>query len=247
MREQRSDTFHASFDEAFGALELPSGPERRRGASAAAGEVLKELATDVHAIDALRRDGAHDDTESTQALGELAVEITSLLYATGAPDVHWRRWAALAAEGLELDKRPEQALPYAVLGGRRGSLAALASPARTVSEIVLRNLVSGSATRPEPESHTNPAQDAWWTLADSIPGRQHDRTERALQCLADYWMGEDEAWEIFHPRQVNLYPSESAVAAWARRHGYRPSGLSARALRFLHAGLTGGDPTSDQP
>ncbi|MQS36195.1 hypothetical protein [Streptomyces katsurahamanus] len=230
-------------------LVAPDGPRRRAAPEDRFAESFSLIRDSVAWLAQSRR--ARSIDESLSQAYEISLEITSSLYAAGADGHAWRSWSSLASWGYALRGDVSGAVPYAVLGGSWGHLEGLqAAPHRPpLPERVVRNLALGAeaplsgpensseAPLPGPESDDD-IDRAWLRLAVSIPRKDHRRTEESLQTLADFWILEDEEWDVFALRGYPCFdPCVCAAAALARRDGYRPRELTHDARRFLDPGL----------
>jgi hypothetical protein len=235
--------------EEIGRLEPPTGPERRSGAVERAPNMLRIVRRDLRGIGRLLDAGRLSPDDALSQLSDLVLELTSLLYSAGAPHPVWRRWSGIYALGQRLQGHEPEAAKYAALGGEWALLEALADrPPRTkrVSE-----LISWCVLRGQPSSIAAAARDeedeAWLQLGASIAARDDSMTARALETIAQHWLGEGD-WRAFHPRSApDFEPAVCAVAALARRNGFTGQGLSADAREFLEPGLATAEPASLWP
>ena len=84
----------------------------------------------------------------------------------------------------------------------------------------------------------DPLDAAWTALTHSFPAAEHPVTDRALRTIADFWLEEDDDWEVFHPGfHPDFDPELNAAVALARRSGWQPQSWPDDALRFVDAGL----------
>ncbi|MER5846897.1 hypothetical protein ABT126_07465 [Streptomyces sp. NPDC002012] len=171
---------------------------------------------------------------------EFSLEITSHLYAAGASHEEWRSWSSLAAIGSAIRGEKSDACTYAILSGDHSILRSLGTyhNAQDIHGSALWKLAVDRNLELEEDGQLDALDSAWVKLAKSITGGDHIRTEESLQLLAEYWIEEDEDWDVFHPRSYPCFdPYICAGAALARRNGYRPHNLSQDVQKFLDPGL----------
>jgi len=223
-----------------------SGPERRVGAQISLPQAVEEIAqslTDIRRI--VGRNVDEFQWGATQ-LTEVALEMTSVLFSSGATPVEWRRWAGLTSLGYCLTAQRLYCAQFAALAGEWELLARLdRSPINSwdVGSVVFWSLIGGEAPQ-EPEYRDDPFDMAWQILRQSVSRREHEKTAVALKEVAEYWIGDSEGrWEMYHPGEPpNFEQVINAVAALARHQGFVPINLSPAQLRFLDAGLALGGP-----
>jgi hypothetical protein len=233
--------------EAFGAIDTPTGPGRRVGAEAGVAWSLELIERDVAFVSRTPDAGESPTSEAVQLCSDICLETASELYDGGAPHPVWRRWAALAGFGMVLSGRYLEACPWLVLGGEWAGVAALGSrppgESGTVPQDALWTLATGRPVGTLAPEQADELDQPWFALLDSVPARAFRHAESALRSLADFWIGEDEEWEVYHPgSQPSFEPEVCAAAAVARHHGYVPDLLPADTLRFLEPGLARPEP-----
>jgi hypothetical protein len=226
----------------FEKMTLPTASVRRMGVSEHASDVMYYIQRDISTVNSLITEGQLSWEKASQSVTDLALEITSLLYAAGANHTVWRHWSSLTAFGMFLIKKTIESAQYAALGGEWDFLKILPSiPAKSqqISDRVFWMLVNGESVGNLPESASNDEDNAWLQLGKSIPAQNHRQTEEALKVIADFWMAEDEEeWMNFHPRSYPGFEAPvCAVAAIARHHGFTPTSLSQDQYQFLEPGL----------
>lgn len=237
----------------FERVEVPDGPYRRQGVTNLASifqEPRRSFAWLPQAVD----DGSLTIDEAVAATTERALEVTSLLYATGAPHQLWRHWAALSCFGLLFDGRVTTANEYALLAGEWALAADL--PRSTVTgdaeyfpDAVLLG-VSGAdatATLPDGSSELQYADllgDVWTSFAAALAERSPVLVTLALHTIADLHIDVfGETWDRFYALEHALFdPAACGAAALARRHGLVTGELSELDRRYLDAGLAEGEP-----
>jgi hypothetical protein len=229
------------------ALEVPSGPGRRIGARGAAQANIATVGNDIVAVVSSVDANIISTDLALRRLTDLALELGSCLYDAGASHPEWRRWSALTAFGMLLSEEYLSACPYLAIAGEWECARSLASrppgefgtPARQTVWLLATGQHDGSVVL----SATDESDQPWVTLASSVPAGEFGRTETALRSLADFWILEDEDWDVFEPRSYPSFePEVCAAAAVARHHGYVPDLLPADTLRFLEPGLARPEP-----
>jgi len=227
-------------------VELGSGPERRLGAVALGANCLRMIRRDMRGIGRLIEAERLTQTDALSQVDDLTLELASLLYSSGAPHEVWRRWSGTYALGTSLLRRAQEAAKFAALGGEWALLSTLPperAASKRVSERVVWALLIQESLDPTSVRAADAEDDAWLSLATSIPGGDHSATDKALKTIAQHWMAEGD-WQTFHPRSApDFEPSVCAAAALARRGGYRPENLSVDELQFLEPGLAEPEPT----
>jgi hypothetical protein len=225
------------------AAEIPEALRRRAGSDSAFRSALtrvQESMQEIHRY-ALEVSGGNAD-ELRRARVDLTLELSSILFAAGAPHPRWRWWARQAADALLEYDEPSSAAVWAVLAHDDelvGRLPEAPEPGHDPGHVVwwVAGRRQGRPTDPagEPKDHVN---TAWTMLARSIPAREHPATGRALRTIADFWMNEDEDWESFHPGYYPEFePELNAAATLARRLGWEPVDWPPDTLRFLEPAL----------
>jgi hypothetical protein len=222
-------------------IRLPSGAERRIGASEYADDIIGYIQRDLNSVNSLLNEENLIWQEAVKSITALALETTSLLYAVGAEHTLWRHWSSITAFGLFLQKQFLQSAQYAVIGGEWDLLKILPLipiKGQQISDQVLWQLVNENFVSNLPESTSNEEDNAWLQIAQSIPHKNYSQTEAALKEIANFWIGENDDWMNFHPRSYPDFETPAcAVAALARHYGYVPTSLTPEQLSFLEAGL----------
>ncbi|MFF0451357.1 hypothetical protein ACFYT4_34170 [Streptomyces sp. NPDC004609] len=219
-------------------LVASAGPRRRAAPEGRFADSLSLIRDSVDWLAQSRQDIGIDD--SVSQAHEISLEITSTLYASGAGHPTWRRWSSLASWGYALLGDVSGALPYAVLGGDRSHLEGLRTVPvpQALPDRVVRELALGTGASPLGPQPADAVDGAWLGLAVSIPRKDHRGTEASLRTLAEFWIAEDEEWDLFLLRGYPCFdPCVCAAAALARQGGYRPRELTRDALAFLGPGL----------
>ena len=224
----------------YRALELSATPQRprRRGASEFRyGKVIRELALSFAYLN------EHDDT-NIEAYTDKALHLTSLLFTSGAADRNWKKWMALTSFGYHLLGAVERARYSAILANEWEFLDLL--PKTVAQNVGLEDLVVARLTGCDVDLSQHAAADdydaACLALAESIPRRQHDVTEKALTVIADFWI--EMAGYLAEPNPEiypEFEPKSCSLASLAYRNGYRPSALPDAAFHVLEPGLSGPD------
>jgi hypothetical protein len=230
----------------FEAVTVPRGPGRRVGVERYLPAVFDWVRGSTRSTAAAVADGSEPIDTGLTAMADLALEITSLLYAAGADHPVWRHWAALAAFGLLLGDRPVEAVQYALLAGEEALAADVPfEPRRTrwFGEGVVWALATGVRTIGEP-SPADAAGGPWRTVFRAVLDREPPLVELALHTIGELHNGRsDEPWEDFEPRSYPLFdPLAGAGAAVARRAGLLQALSSPLDQRYLEPGAADGDP-----
>jgi hypothetical protein len=236
-------TFRQLVADEWETLTIPAGPPRRDYADQYADQMTDYVQENLVAVDSLVSEGSYDLFTATSSITDLAMELTSFLYAAGADHRIWRRWAAVTALGLFLNRHFYDAAVFATIAGEWELLATLPSvplDSKQVSDQVLWNLVTGNPVEDLLEDTNDEMADvdlAWMELARSIPAQEHETTESALKIIADYWMEESD-WTSFVFGQYPMFEGPScAAAAIARHYGFIPTSMTVDQQRFLEPGL----------
>jgi hypothetical protein len=222
-------------------VEVPTGPYRLVAtADRVAGCVTDVLGRIARlAPDASPGDGA-----------ELALELSSYLYAAGAPHPRWRRWAALTALGRALGGRHFEAAAYAALAGEWALVGELRSrpPGRSSMPGQLWALLGGAGPA-GPARAGDELDDDWAALLAAVRDGDGGRAGAALRELVEWWWEEDEGdWVRFHPHSYPDYDAPLCAAAAVVRHrGLAPGELPPDVARYLAAGLADGWPAPLYP
>lgn len=233
--------------EELNVLAIPTGPDRRTGAGENAPSNIAVVRRDLYAVTESVAQGELLADEAVRRTWDLSLEMMSCLYAAGAPHPVWRRWSALAAFGMVLSNQYLSSCPYLVLAGEWSCVRALAGhPVEVSDSMELRTtwaLATGQRERNFLPDRIDDADAPWMTLLDSIPAGDFGRTEASLRELAEFWILEDEEWEVFEARSYPVFePEVCAVAAVARHRGYRTEHLPDDVMRFLEPGLAPVEP-----
>jgi hypothetical protein len=230
---------------------IPEGPRRRSGTDALFADCLGYVRRDLDAVREMLGEGGTPASDIFATGANLAAETASLLYAAGAPHVAWRHWSALTSLGRLLLGDRLQGCLDAVLGAEWAYIERLRGTGMPVGpnpQRVVWQLVVGSGDATASMVPRDSYDHAWLDLLASIPARDHRRTEAALRELAEFWIGEDEDWECFHPRSYPDFQSDVCAAAQAaRRRGYVPEHLDEEILRYLEPGLVADKPSPLSP
>ncbi|MFI1028604.1 hypothetical protein [Streptomyces sp. NPDC020951] len=220
-------------------LSFPAAPRRRKGTETSYAAAWDDIQRDLTWISQEIQHGREQDAE--EETFQIALELLSFLYSCGAEPKTWQAWAELASIGSRIRGTALDAVSYAVLSGipRIPPDMQNPPPSSDIQATVLWKLaVEPSLPLPDTRRADDFAE-AWLRLSVSIPAQRHADTETSLQSLADFWIQEDEEWDLFIPRSYPCFdPYVCAAAALACRGGYRPSRLSATARLFLDPGLT---------
>ncbi|WP_036437206.1 hypothetical protein [Mycolicibacterium mageritense] len=206
-------------------------------------------------------DGSYSLTEGISAACERSCEITSFLYACGAPHKQWRHWAALSAFGLLLTAGEvatdrddlARAIQYGVLAGEWQLVAALSDvePPRfeRYAEHVVWTLAVGRTSIESPPTIEDTA-DVWWSFGNAVIERHSRAAVLALDTIADVHMVTVGAgWTRFLPWTHPLFDLEAgAGAAIARIRGLVTEKDFPESIRhYLEPGLAHGEPTRLYP
>jgi hypothetical protein len=236
-------------------LTVPVAPRRRSGSDTAFRSALTSAQAELAEIDRYTSEADPDDANSNDELRrarvDLCFEIASILFAAGAEHADWRWWARQAATSLLEYGDAQSAASWAVLTGDDGLVGKLPGapePGHRPKSVVwwlAKALLSGQADNNRPEASGVEPQDsvdaAWTKLARAIPVGDHPATNDALRTITDFWMGEDEDWQAFHPRSYPEFePELNAAATLALRSGWAPVNWQQDALLFLEPGLAAG-------
>jgi hypothetical protein len=241
-------TFRVLVEQEFARVTMPSGPSHRRlGVNEYVEKVMAYIRRDLNEVERLLNEGQFDLQKAIASVVNLTLELTSLLYAANADHKAWRRWSSLTAFGMFLAGQIHDAAQYAVLGGEWAFLHALpAAPvvSKQLSARVLWQLVGGKPKPTLPLEENDEYDNAWLTLAHSIPAHNHHETEEALKIIADFWMEETGGdWKNFHLRSYPDFETPACVAAALARHsGFEPTSLTFDQYSFLEAGLAAPEP-----
>ncbi len=245
--------YRARFAQEFARLEQPVGkPVRRQGIEAFALDMLPTVGRELKSIDKMDRSKPERLREAMCSLTDLSLELASYLYAAGAEHPVWRRWIALTAFGRYLTGSMLEAAMYATIAGEWKLLDTL-PPVRLdqnhVSDQVIWKLIGGRPSPRLPVKGEDDYSEAWLQLGFTIPCKDHAAIERSLTLIADDWIQmSDGEWQRFEPKAYpNFEVNACAVAAIARRRGYRPSGLTEEQLDFLEPGLAEPEPAPLYP
>lgn len=245
-------TLRALFAQELVALCPPPGPGRRRGAVAHGRALINAVNEDLDEIDEQHRLRVARLRDSAASVTDLALELTTFLYAAGAPHPRWRRWASLAAFGSHLQGDLVGALRYGAMAGEWAYVDRLSvelPPTRQLVDLALWRVIGADLEPAEEalleEAGEEPSRRAWRDLAVAIPGRDAERALGALSALADDWLASIEGeWEAYDYRAFPCFdPALCAAAALARRAlGALPvDGLTPARRAALDPGSAPGD------
>jgi hypothetical protein len=241
-------------------LTVPLGPPRRTGISDPE-YTLRTTRNGIVWVDDSVSDGSYSLAEGISAACERSREMTSFLYACGAPHKQWRHWAALSAFGLllmagevALDRDElAQAVQYGVLAGEWQLTAALSDvePPRfeRYAERVVWTLAVGRTSIESPPENED-TTDAWWSFGNAVIERHSRATVLALDTIAEVHMVTVGAgWRRFLPWTHPLFDLEAgAGAAIARNRGLvAEKDFPEPIRRYLEPGLVDGVPTPLYP
>lgn len=230
---------------------IPDARRRRSGPHALFADCLGYVRRDLGWLQETLHAGGDVALDVLVTGAGFASETTSLLYAAGASHPAWRHWSALTALGRLLHGDLLDGCIDAVLGAEWAYVERLGThqiPEGPSSQRVVWQLTAGGRDAAAGLNVKDDLDRAWLTLLESVPARDHRRTDAALGELAEFWMGEDEGWEDFHPRQYPLFqPDVCAAAQAAVRRGYVPQHLDERTVRYLDPGLATDEPAPLSP
>ena len=234
-------------------VEVPPGPYRL----VASADRIRACVTDV--LDRLTR--LRPGTSPADG-ADLALELSSYLYAGGAPHPTWRRWSALVALGQALATHHFEAAAYAALAGEWPLVAALTSrpPGRSSMPGQLWTLLrdaagdtagdtagggaAGHGGRAGPVRVGDELDEDWDALVGAVRDGDAGRAGAGLRNLVEWWWEEDEGdWVEFHPFSYPDYDAPLCAAAAVVRHrGLDVGELPPDVARYLEAGLADGWP-----
>lgn len=233
------------------AVEAPEGPRRRSGV-ADLDVVLRVTANDLAWIVDAIGDGSLAPAEAIAAACGRAREITSMLYAAGAPAAVWRRWAGLSAFGLVLgtdDSGVAEAAQYALVGEEwrlAADLPRRPPPVTYHAEHVLWALATG---QPPEVAPTTIAADDSAAVWDSYAAAVHDRNPAgatlALHTITELHIDLfGDGWERFAKWDHPLFDRMACAGAALARHLDLVvlDDLTPLDRRYLDAGLDVGVP-----
>lgn len=196
--------------------------------------------------------------EASRAATEHALEITSLLYATGAPHPLWRRWAGLSSFGLLFDGRIAQANHYALLAGE-WHLAADLPPGPAVDatyyaeHVILALSIGASApalpSGPDGLLYREDVGEVWDSFFAAMVEENAVLVTLALHTITELHIDLfGEGWKRFFERDHPLFDLVAcAAAALARHHDLVTDELSPLDRQYLDPGLAEGEPTPLYP
>ena len=236
-------------------LDLPAWPRRRSGTDTSFRSAVSQVQAELAEIDRKVEQAADPGREDgpRRARVDLCLELASILYSAGAPHRQWRWWAGRAARALMEYGEIARSAVWAVLAGDDDLLDQLPSPPdpgrspeRVVWSVARRtrpgHTADGDVRAAAGTPPDDPLDAAWTALTHSVPAAEHPVTDRALRTIADFWLEEDDDWEVFHPGfHPDFDPELNAAVALARRSGWQPQSWPDDALRFVDAGLAPAD------
>ncbi|MFI9460367.1 hypothetical protein [Streptomyces xiamenensis] len=219
-------------------IAAPPGPRRRTAAQGKFESSYGYIRDGIAWLSQRLRVGGLDDP--VFYAHELSLEITSYLYAAGAEVDIWREWSLLSSWGSEVRGDSTEMVAYAVLGGRWDHLRgqSIDVDGQSLPGAVVWSMVVGADSPVLPEC-VDEVDEAWVRLAVGARCGDHGQTEASLRKLCEFWMMEDEEWDLFEPRSYPCFdPYLCAAVLLARHGGYQPKHLSAEIRCFLGPGLS---------
>lgn len=175
---------------------------------------------------------------------EKATHLASLLFVTGAPHSQWKAWQALVGFGHYASgdwARARQSLALAdAMPLPRAAQGEDAEKLSVEDQVILRLIEGGGDELPSAKS---PYAVACQSLLVSIPNAMHDKTESALVDMSEFWIEMCPYLESPNPEiSPEFEPKICALAALARRRGYKPLKLPRLTAIFLEPGLAESEP-----
>ncbi|MGC9506091.1 hypothetical protein [Baaleninema sp.] len=221
--------------------------ERRLQAYNYADKTLKYIQQDFQSVNTLFDENKISEKDLVLSFTELALELTSFLYAVGADHGIWKKWSALSGIGLFLQEKIYESIEYLILGEEWNFIDRLSKSFSslhiiqnsTLYEGVISTLALSQDCMDFHASGEDVEEKAWLSLIDSIPSQKYDLTRDCLVEIAEFWMMEDEDnWMQFHPRSYPDFETPvCAVAALACHQGFPPKGFTTEQYQFLEPGL----------
>jgi hypothetical protein len=227
------------------AVEVPAGEPRLSGV-ADLDVVLRVTANDIAWMVEATSDGSLTPADATAAACGRAREITSMLYAAGAPAAVWRRWAGLSAFGLVLgldDSGVAEAAQYALIGGEwrlAADLPRQPPPVTYHAEHVLWALVTGQPLDGAPTTAAADSEAVWDSYAAAVRERNPVRATLALHTITELHIDLfGEGWNRFVKWDHPLFDRMACAGAALARHLdlVIVDDLTALDRRYLDAGL----------
>jgi hypothetical protein len=220
----------------------PLGLPRRTGVEEHMPDLLEGIGDDIRSVSAAVEKSRYSPEDALETGTHHALEMTSLLYASGAAHAVWRRWASLSAFGRFLLFATLDGLQCAILAQEWVVLDAL--PERRpdmnfVSEEVIWAVASDDRDFEPRHSDDDRMSLEWLRLYDGIMSGDEKAVGFALHALIEIDADEfGDHWERYLPWDYPVFdPSLCSVVSLARRRNLMPRGLDDHDRWFLEPGL----------